>query len=54
MLTSVLAQLQFIAVHRKIFIRSIMTNRIPNATVNHKIQDGLTPPFKHPAKLSIN
>lgn len=54
MLTSVLAQLQFIAVQRKIFIRSMMTNRIPKATVNHKIQDGLTPPFKHPEQLRIN
>lgn len=41
--TSVRAQLQLIAVHRKMFINNIIRNRTPSAIASHNSQDGWTP-----------
>lgn len=42
-LTSVRAQLQLIAVHRKMFINNIIKNRIPSVMHSHSSQDGRMP-----------
>lgn len=41
--TSVLAQLQLIAVHKKIFINNITKNKTPKAIASHNNQDGRIP-----------
>lgn len=52
-LTSVLAQLQLIAVHRNIFIRSIIKNRTPKAIVNQSNHDGRTPVSSQTGEITV-
>lgn len=50
--TSVLAQLQLIAVHKKMFISNIIRNKTPRAIVSHNSQAGLTPPSSQSGEIT--
>lgn len=53
-LTSVRAQLQLIAVHRKMFINNIIKNKMPSVMHSHSSQDGRMPVSSHIGDITVN
>lgn len=52
--TSVRAQLQLIAVHKNMFINSMMRNKIPNVIHSQRSHDGRIPPSSHAADITVD
>lgn len=52
-ITSVRAQLQLIAVHRKIFINNMIKNNMPNVIANHNSHGGRMPLSSQTAETSV-
>ena len=46
-MTSLLVQLQVMALHRKMLMKSIMQNKIPKQIHSHRSQEGLDSPSTH-------
>lgn len=52
--TSVRAQLQLIAVHKNMFINSMMRNKIPNVIHSQRSHDGRIPPSSHAGDITVD
>lgn len=52
--TSVRAQLQLIAVHKKMFISNMMRNRMPSVMQSQRSHDGRIPPSSHAGEITEN
>lgn len=50
--TSVRAQLQLIAVHKNMFIKSMIRNKMPNVMHNQSSHDGRIPPSSHAGDIT--